>query len=230
MLKVFAEVASIVTTPTDAETTEDYRTTVIQAYQFEPQGGARTDYRLWSQDAAGVQDVYPYVTDGEPGKINLYVEATAADSTDGNGTPSQSILDDVEAVVEFDPDTTKPDNERGRRPMGTFEIFFLAITPLPVDVEIFDLSDLTLLTTISNAVTEFLLDVRPFIDGADNPQQINKDKLYSSDIVNIVRAVAGNTATFSNVVMSVDSVQTNLYQFENGDIPYTRNVTNTVSP
>lgn len=226
----FADVASVVVTPTEGENIEEYRQTVILAFQSEPEGGARTDYRDWSQDAAGVREVFPYVVDSEPGKINLFVEANAVDSTDGNGTPSQAILDDVEAVVEFDPDVTKPINERGRRPMGTFEIFFLAISPIPVDVEIFDLSDLTLLTPIKDAIREFLLDVRPFIDGADDPNQINKDKLYSSDIVNIVRVIAGNSATFSNVLMFVGLVETNLHQFENGDIPFIDNVTNTVSP
>lgn len=221
----FGEVLVEETAPTNGESTEEYREAVVQAYQFEPQGGARTDYRLWSQDAAGVREVYPYAVDGEPGKINLYVEANAADSTDDHGTPSQAILDDVEAVVEFDPDTTKPLNERGRRPLGTFQIYFLAITPLPVDVDIVGLTDTSLLTAISEAITTFLLDVRPFIDGADNPNDINKDKLYSSDIINIVRAITGINASFDDVIMSVDGVVTNLYQFENGDIPYTDDVT-----
>lgn len=221
----FADVAGEITTPTEGESIEEYRDAVIQAYQFEPQGGARTDYRLWSQDAAGVREVYPYAKNGEPGVIQLYVEATAADSTDGNGTPSQAILDEVEEVVEFDPDATKPLNERGRRPLGTFDIEFLAITTLPVDVDIVDLSDTGLLTVIEDSIRTFLLDVRPFIDGADNPNDLNKDKLYSSDITNIVREIAGTSATFTQVVMSVNGTPTDLFQFENSDIPYIRNVT-----
>lgn len=221
----FATVAGELVAPTEGESIEEYREAVIQAYQFEPQGGARTDYRLWAQDAEGVREVYPYVKDGESGVIQIYVEANAADSTDGNGTPSQAILDDVEAVTEFDPDDTKPLNERGRRPLGVFDIEFLAITPIPVDVNIVGLTDTSFLTAIQTAIVGFLLDVRPFIDGADNPNDLNKDKLYSSDITNIVRQIVGVNATFTQVVMSVDGTLTDLYQFENGDIPYSDNVT-----
>jgi len=224
----FGEIASVETAPTEAESLEDYRQAVLNAYRFEPQGGAKTDYILWAQDAAGVKNSFPYVTDGEPGKINLFVEATEADSIDGNGTPTQAILDNVEEVVEYDPDTTKPDSERGRRQMGTFEIFYLAITPLPVDVEIINLSDTLLLASIKSAIKEFLLDVRPFIDGADNPNLVNQGRLFSSDIVSIVRGVVGTSATFDNVIVSVDTNIVQIYEFIDGDIPFIDNVINTV--
>lgn len=223
----FGTIESVDVAPTEQESFEDYRNAVIQSYQFEPQGGAPTDYRLWAQDAAGVKNSFPYVTDGEPGKINLFIEATEADSSDGKGTPTQAILDEVEAVVEYDPDTTKPDSERGRRPMGTFEIYFLAITPINVDVEIVGLTDVSLLDSIKSSIKTFLLDVRPFVDGGDNPNLVNKDKLYASDIVNIVRAITGTSASFDNVIMKVDSNIVQLYQFENGDIPYINTVTST---
>jgi len=224
----FADVDSVEVTPTEGETIEEYRATTIQSYQLEPQGGAKTDYRIWAQDAAGVREVYPYVEDGEPCKIRLFVEANASDSTDGLGTPSQSILDDVEEVAEYDPDTTKPDNERGRRPMGTFEIYFVAIILNPVDVEITNLSDTSYLTTITNSITAYLLNIRPFIDGADNPNLAAKGKLYASDIVNIVRDVLGINATFDSVEMSVNSIVYQQFEFDLGNIPYTRNVTNIV--
>jgi len=225
----FGSIASVDVAPTEAESFEDYRNAVLQAYQFEPQGGAKTDYRLWAQDAAGVFNSFPYVTDGEPGKINLFIEATKADSTDGKGTPPQAILDAVEVVVEYDPDTTKPDSERGRRPMGTFEIYYLAITPIAVDVEILNLSDVSLLSTIESAIESFLLTVRPFVDGADNPNLRNKDKLYAADIVDIVRSITSTSATFDNVVMEVDSNILQLYQFTDGDIPFINSVTNVTS-
>ena len=222
----FASVASVEVIPVEAESIEDYRTKVIAAYQLEAQGGAKTDYRIWSADAAGEREVYPYVVDGEPGKINLYIEANADDSTDGHGTPTAAIIQEVEDVVEFDPDTSKPLNERGRRPMGTFEIFYLAITPLAVDVQIFELTDTSFLSTIKDTIETFLLDIRPFIDGADNPNNIQKDKLFASDIVNIVRSVIGSNNTFSDLKMFVDSIETTLYQFTDGDIPYIDTVVN----
>ena len=94
--------------PSAEENIEDYRDKALDAYRLEPQGGAATDYRLWSADAQGVKQSYPYAKTGVVNEINLFVEATIADSIDGKGTPSALLLTDVEEVVEFDPDTTRP--------------------------------------------------------------------------------------------------------------------------
>jgi uncharacterized phage protein gp47/JayE len=144
-----ALVNSIVTVTTEeveplaAETTEAYRQATINSYQLEPQGGAATDYRLWAQDAQGVVRVYPYAKSNAVAEINLFVEATVADSTDGKGTPSQSILDDVESVIEFDPDTTLPLYERGRRPLGVFQVNYLPVTVKEIDITISDYQGLS---------------------------------------------------------------------------------------
>ena len=216
----FAEVLSVSTTPTAQESYDDYRIAVINSYQLESQGGARTDYRLWAQDAAGVREVYPYVKENYAGEINLYIEANVADSSDGKGTPTQSILDEVEEVVEFDPDTTKPLNERGRRPMSVFDIHFLAISPLVVDVEIIGLTDTSFVTAIESALETFLFTVRPFIAGADNPNNEQQDKLFVSDIFTIVRGIIGSNNTFTSIIMEVAGSPETIYQFLNGDIPY----------
>jgi len=221
----FQEVTEIVTTPTDAESYEDYRQKVIDSYQQEPQGGARTDYRLWASDAAGVRKSYPYVKNGYAAEINLYVEATAADSIDGKGTPSTGILDDVEEVIEYDPDATKPDNERGRRPMGTFQIHVLPINLVPVDVIITNLSDTSFLSAITNSITAFLYDIRPYVAGADNPSLQNQGKLFESDIYEIVKEVLGTAATFSSLEVQVNSTKISLYEFIDGYIPDLTSVT-----
>ena len=63
------------------------------------------------------------------------------------------------------------------------------------------------------------------IDGADNAND-RSDKLYFSDIFTVVRNTIGNSATFSNIVLKVDSVTiSSFYEFTNGDIPYTNDVT-----
>jgi hypothetical protein len=226
----YGVVASVETTPTEAESYEDYRQATIDAFQLEAQGGAKTDYRLWAQDVSGVREVYPYAKQGEAGEIDLHVEANVDDSTDGKGTPPQSMLDDVEEVVEFDPDITKPLNERGRRPLGVFDIHFLAIIPLDVDVIIYDLSDTDFLSAILSSLRTFLYDVRPYVSGADNPNEAQKDRLYKSDIFNVVRNVIGPSNTFTDIVMKVDSVEYDIYQFLDGDIPYGNTVTNEVTP
>ena len=68
-------------TPLNSEDIEDYRAKILQSFRIEAQGGASGDYRLWSADGQGVEAVYPFT--GTPGQINLFIEATEADSTDG---------------------------------------------------------------------------------------------------------------------------------------------------
>ncbi|HYG50089.1 MAG TPA: baseplate J/gp47 family protein, partial [Flavobacteriales bacterium] len=109
-------VQSEITAPQAAETTEEYRTAILNSYRLEPQGGAGGDYRIWAADAQGVKTVYPYAKSGATGEIDLYVEAKIADSIDQKGTPSNAMLTAVKGVVEFNPDITLPLNERGRRP------------------------------------------------------------------------------------------------------------------
>lgn len=212
--------------PLAAETIETYRQRAIEAYRLEPQGGAATDYRLWAADAQGVQQVYPYAKSGSPGELQLYVEATIADSTDGKGTPGTSILEEVEEVVEFDPDTTKPLNERGRRPLGVFSIDYLAVTIRAVDITIsgFVPAPTTAQQTlILNALNAEIAAIRPFISGADVLEDkndiLNKNKVISA----ILQAVPG--AGFTDVVIELDTVSISTHTFINGDIPSLESVT-----
>jgi hypothetical protein len=220
----FGTIDSTVVEPVDAETIEQYREKVIQAYRTEPQGGASVDYKIWAVDAAGVRTVYPYVKNGASGELDIYIEALPESSTDGNGTPSSAMISDVEDVIELDPDTTKPMNERGRRPISVFAIHFMAIITNPVDVAISNLSDTSFLDEIKAALSDFLYNVRPFISGADNPNEIQKDRLYASQVYNIVIDVIGTGNTFDSITVSVNGVETLFHQFIDGNIPYARNV------
>ena len=168
--------------PKAGETTELYRQAILNAIQLEPQGGSRADYRQWCTDAQGVRLVYPYVPDVDTGDISLYVEATLVDSNDGKGTPTSTILSDVEDVIEQDPDTTKPINERGRRPMQA-NVTVLPIVLIPVDVTIKGLNvDTTAVrASINSSITDLLYNVRPFISGADLRRNKN-DILYSGKV------------------------------------------------
>lgn len=223
-IESIATVTSVESEPIEGETTDEYRAKVIVAAQVEPQGGARVDFLLWSLDAQGVRRVYPYVKDGEPSYITLYIEANPADSTDGNGTPSATIIQNTEDVIELDPDTTLDMEDRGRRPMWAIVEYFPIVTK-PIDVEITNLSDVSLLPAIKAALLVFLFDVRPFLDGADNPNNSQQGKLYAADVVNVIRDTIG-TAIFDDVEMQVDSVVvTSFHEFMDGDIPYIDNVT-----
>jgi uncharacterized phage protein gp47/JayE len=218
-------VSEVIVQPKAGETTELYRQAILNAIQLEPQGGSRADYRQWSSDAQGVRAIYPYVTDIDAGTIAIYVEATIADSTDGKGTPTPSILDEVEDVIEMDPDITKPLNERGRRPMQA-DPNIQSITLVPVDITITGLNDdsASVKSTIESSINDFLYDVRPFIAGADLRRNKN-DILYSGKVQSVVTEALINGNFFNILDLYVDGNIVTSYEFTLGNIPYLRNLT-----
>ena len=213
-------ITAITVEPAAAEDLERYRQRIIDAFRTETQGGAGGDYRIWSADAQGVQQVYPYAKSGQSAEIELYVEATIADSTDGKGTPSALLLAAVEAVVEFDPDTTRPLNERGRRPLGVFDIDFLPIVPLDVTVVVNNYIGLTpaIRTAIENSIATSVNAVRPFVSSAD----VLADKRDIVDNNSIVAAIfnAKPGSQFGAVQLYVDGFLVPSYTFINGNIPF----------
>lgn len=220
-----AEVLSITVEPQEEETIEEYRAKAIAAYQLEPQGGAATDYRLWSADAQGVAQVYPYATSGQVCEIDLFVEATVTDSTDGKGTPSSAMLLAVEEVVNFDTDTTKPLNERGRRPLTVFEIHYYPINPLNVNINIAGSTGLTpeKEALLLDAITEKLSLIRPFVSAADILANKN-DILSVNNIISwILEALPGSI--FGTVTLNIDGIDYSTYTFEQGNIPYMNSLT-----
>lgn len=212
-------VASQTTEPLAAETVEKYRKAGLEAYQLEPSGGSPSDYRIWSSDAQGQKTVYPYAVSGSANEINVYVESVIASSTDGKGTPSQALMDLVADVIEFDPDTTKPLNERGRRPLGVFKVNILPVSVKEIDVVINNYVGITneIKTIISTALTNAIAVYRPFVAGAD----VLRDR---ADVITdfnlsfvIQQAVPG--ARFSSINLSISGNQFSSFQFLNGDIP-----------
>ena len=220
-----ATVTSESIAPLSQETIEDYREKIVEAFQLEPQGGAATDYRIWSADAQGVDTVYPYAKSGFANEINVFVEATIADSTDGKGTPSATILSDVEDVIEFDPDTSKPLNERGRRPLGVFLVNVLPVTPLDVDITISSYVGLTptIQASILAAITDALTKVRPYVAGADIDSK--KNDIFGQFNISFIIQQAVPGSRFDSIVLSVDGIEVSAYQFLNGDIPYLNSIT-----
>lgn len=217
-------VSEVTTQPTEAESTALYRQNILDAIRLEPQGGAKADYRIWAADAAGVQRVYPYVKQGDAGTVQVFVEATSIDSTDGKGTPSDALKEAVESVIEFDPDTTLPTNARGRRPaQAVIEVD--SVIPLPVDVEIIDLEtdNSSVRASILANLQTFLFNVRPFIAGCDLDRDKN-DIITTVKVQSVVADTIGNTNSFLGFNLSVDGVIVNTYTFSLGNIPYLRNV------
>jgi uncharacterized phage protein gp47/JayE len=217
-------VLEVLVQPKAGETIELYRQAILNAIQLEPQGGSRADYRQWATDAQGVRLIYPYVRDVDAGTIDIYVEATLADSTDGKGTPTPSILSDVEEVIEMDPDVTKPTYERGRRPMQA-DPNVVSIVLVPVDITITGLNDNStpVQETIESSVVDFLYDVRPFIAGADLRRNKN-DVLYSGKVQSVVTDALTNGNFFNTLDLYVDGNAVTSYEFTLGNIPYLRDL------
>lgn len=216
-------VYSISVQPLAAEDLEVYRQKIIDSYRLEPQGGAGTDYRIWASDAQGVKAVYPYATNNVPCGVTLYIEATIADSTDGKGTPSASIISDVTNVVNFNPDTTLALNERGRRPLQVV-MNYQPVTIKTIDINIagssFTTSQQSLLLT---AITNTINAIRPFIDSVDD-LALKNDTLDNNKIISaILNQVPGST--FGAITIKVNSVTYATYTFDNGNIGYLNSVT-----
>ena len=218
-------ITEVLEQPKAAETIEAYRQAGLDAIQLEPQGGARTDYRLWAADAQGVRKVYPYVKSGEAGTVQIFVEANKADSTDGEGTPSTAILEEVGEVLEFDPDETKPDFERGRRPIQAI-LEVLPIVLVPVDVTITALEDDTtaIRTAIENNLIAYLLEVRPYIAGTDLSRNKN-DILYAARLQSVVTDVLESSNFFTDFDMQESGVSVTSSVFTGANIPYLRDLT-----
>lgn len=221
-----ATVSVVDVTAIDAEDLEDYRRLIIESFQLEPQGGAATDYRIWAADAAGVRTVYPYTKYGEISTVQVYVEALPENSEPGNpeGVPPASMITDVEEVIEFDPDTTKDLNERGRRPIQTV-VEVLPVVPIAVTITIADLSDKTapVIAAIEAALNDLFYTVRPYIPGADGTNQ--RDTLYLSATIAAIFAAIDEGINFSNVSITIGGVVYSQYTFGDtystyGNYPY----------
>lgn len=211
--------------PLNSEDLEAYRLAIINSYRLESQGGSATDYRLWSQDAQGVRFVYPYAKSGASNEINLYVEATTLDSTDGKGTPSGLTLAAVETVVEMNPDTSLPILERGRRPLGVFEIHYLPVTIKELDITIAGSSGFSapVKAALLIAITDAINLIRPFVAAADVVANKN-DIIDANKIVGVV-ITSQPGAIFGAVTFTVNSAPLSTFTFTNGDIPHLNSIT-----
>lgn len=218
-------VTAVDTQPKAEEDLELYRQAILTAIQLEPQGGSKGDYRQWATDAQGVRLVYPYVRDADAPKVDIYVEATLADSIDNTGVPTMDILNEVLSVINEDPDNSKEPYERSRKPMQA-DVQVSAIVRVPVDVTIVGLDNDSpaVQTTIQNAITEFLYKVRPFIDGADLRRNKN-DILYSGKLQSVVTDSLTNGNYFNTLTMFVDGSNVSFYEFDLGNVPYLRTLT-----
>lgn len=224
LVDAIATVTSESVEPLAAETVEDYRTKILNSFRLEAQGGASADFRLWSLDAQGVKNVYPYAADGIVNQADVYVEATIADSIDGKGTPSAGLLSDVEDVINQDPDTTLPINDRGRRPQNVI-VNAVAVTVREVDIIITGYVGLnaTIQALILSTITSKVNAVRPFVAAIDILEERNDVIDTNKMIAAIIEARPGSI--FTSVTIKIDGVETPSFVFDLGDIPNLNSVT-----
>ena len=215
------DVDSELTAPFAAETTEDYRAKVLESRQLEPQGGASSDYRIWSYDVAGVRLAFPYAVTATNNSVDVYIE-----STTGDGTASPALLLLVDAVLEFDPDATRPIAERGRRPLGILNLETKSIVTKVIDIEITGLTinTATVQSTITSAMESYLKDVRPFIAGAQSLSSKN-DTISESTIGIQIQQAIGTVNIFTSLTFDVATITQISYLFNNGEIPILGTIT-----
>jgi uncharacterized phage protein gp47/JayE len=220
-----AAISAITTNPVDAEDPEVYRQAVLNAIRLQVRGMTKAAIRVWSADANGVRLVFPYVKNGEAGTVQVFVEATTSDSTDGNGTPSGGLLTEVEAVIAMSPDITLTLMQRVRQSIQA-NVVALAVTPVPVDVVITGLSftNSGIVAAVLANLQAYLYTVRPYIAGCDLPRDQN-NLLTTVQLQSTVNDSIGSGNTFINFAMYVNGVQVNVFTFALNNIPYLRNVT-----
>jgi uncharacterized phage protein gp47/JayE len=199
--------------PQASETIDEYRSKAIEAYRLEPQGGAASDYRIWSGEVQGVAQSYIFATTGQTNQVDLFIEATAIDSIDGKGTPSGALLSDVTDIIEL-PTLTRP----SRKPV-TVIVNYLPVNVKDVNINIANFTGITveITTLIENALISEISKIRPFVGAIDvlsDKNDILDTNLIISTILN-----ARPGSVFGAVTMTVDAVAFSSYTFTNGEIP-----------
>lgn len=211
-------VVSEVTEPQTAEDLEEYREKILEAFILEAQGGAGADYRIWSADAQGVEQVYPFTAQvGNSIEVNLYVEGELP--TYPNGVPTQALLDAVEEAIE-EPTATTP----SRKPL-TAVVNYLPVTALEVNVTVNDYISPTPTapTTVQTSLEDLINGVRPYV-GSIDPISKKNDIISQFNIIGDIYSAAPGSQ-FTSIELEVDGNIVTEYQFELGDIPYIGTVT-----
>ena len=186
-----ATITAITNTGAERETDEAYRLRVLDAIRVTPGGGNSADYRIWSEEVAGVARAYPFA--GKP-----ITSALASVPPDRTVAP-QSLLDEVRASITADPETGI-----SRQPLGLTDdtlyvesivrtTFFVTVTDLVVDAS----QTAQVQADIESALDIYFRDVRPFVDGLDSTIDRNDtitDPSVSEVVQDVVNAAGGSVS------------------------------------
>lgn len=185
-----ATVISQVVTGADAETIDAYRGRIVRRVQRRPQGGAYADYQSWGEGVEGIVAVYPYA--GDPGEVDIYVEATEASSGSPDGIPTAPQLTAVKEALEL--------NDAGlatRRPVNAaLNVLPISRTPFSVTVSGLDPNTEENKQAINDGVDEYLRSRKPYIVGLSSlPREDRVTAAAISGIVNTIVDAQGATVT-----------------------------------
>lgn len=172
------------------ETADAYRQRVIDAFRRRKQGGAPVDYEIWGESVDGISNIYPYT--GQPGEVDVYVEATSESSGSPDGIPTPTQLAAVNDAIQFD-----VNGKASRRPIGSF-VNTLPITRAGFKVVVSGLSvenQSQVEGFITDAVTDFFLAAEPYIVGLSTPPRTDQISTIAVESV-INDVVSANNGTF----------------------------------
>lgn len=189
-----ALVASIDVEAVDEEPVEDYRARILRRWQRPPQGGAYADYRLWAEEPASILRAYPYT--GDPGEVDVYVEAV--DSIDEDGIAGPTQIAEALAAIELDEEGLAT-----RRP-ATAAVNVYSITRSAFDLQIVGLlpDSSSTRAAIAAAVDEHLRAREPFIVGLSVPPRT--DRVSQIGCAGVVHDIASANGASVNGVILID--------------------------
>ncbi len=198
-----AEVTIILNTGADEETDDAYRQRILDKIQSIQGGGNAADYRMWSEEVAGVARAYPYsggiLGSGSPPDRIVYVETDV--SIDPDGLAAAPILAEVRASITADPETGI-----SRQPLGLTggTLFVVSITRISMFVQIRGLTvdpaiEVQVKADVAAAVELYFRSLRPFIDGLDVVSERN-DLITALTVGNVVQDVLGANGASAETV------------------------------
>ena len=210
-----ATVTATTTTGADEEEEETYRRRVLDRIRNSGGGGDNADYRRWANEAAGVEQSYPYAgqpfTSGLPSSPpdrTVYVEAQT--SINADGIAPQSLLDDVRDII-----TTDPATGLARQPLGITDetlfvesisrlAFFVDVRGLVVDAS----KEVEAKADIETALALYFLNTKMFVIGID----------FAEDKADTITAATVGTVITDALRATGGTIQSVAFGFFVGDV------------
>lgn len=205
-----ATVTGTISSGTDQEDQEVYRSRVLTAYRSKTGGANSADNRIWSEAVAGVKAAFPYAggpidqVTPQPPERTLYIESTTA--IDPDGIPTQAVLDAVRAAV-----ITDPILGIERQPLGLTNdtLFVEPISRLSIHVTVLNLDvdpskETQAKADISAALDLYFSQVIMFVTGLDFIDDKN-DVLTIASIGGVCDdALKATSGTITSVAFGLD--------------------------